>query len=105
MEANKEMPSEMQSKGKSLVLDSNLSKEHIPHNITKDMPNLKASGTFWDMIKSSEECLLSMPLWTSSTSSQNHQESAKESSEPQRASDKTSEVSGLIVLTCKIMHI
>jgi hypothetical protein len=99
MEASKELPSEMQCMGKSLVLDTNLSKELILHNVTEDMSNIKTGGTAGD-VKKSQECLLPTPLWTSSTDNQNHQE-ATESNEPQQAIAKTSEVNRLSKLTCK----
>ncbi|KAM0929211.1 hypothetical protein ACQ4PT_001778 [Festuca glaucescens] len=90
MEASKDLPSEMQCMDKSQVLDTNASNELILHSITADMSNIKTGDTV-GKVKKSQECLLPTPLWTSSTSSQNHQEAAKESSEPQQSSDKTSE--------------
>ncbi|KAM0929212.1 hypothetical protein ACQ4PT_001778 [Festuca glaucescens] len=91
MEASKDLPSEMQCMDKSQVLDTNASNELILHSITADMSNIKTGDTV-GKVKKSQECLLPTPLWTSSTSSQNHQEAAKESSEPQQSSDKTSEL-------------
>uniref|UniRef100_A0ACD5ZH84 Uncharacterized protein n=1 Tax=Avena sativa TaxID=4498 RepID=A0ACD5ZH84_AVESA len=85
MEVNNELPSEMQCKDKSLVLDTTVSKEVILHSSTEDMSSFKAYDTVGD-VKKSQECLLPTP----STSSQNHQETAKEPSETQQASDKTS---------------
>jgi hypothetical protein len=90
MEASKELPSEIQCVDKSLVLDTNLSKELTVHSITEDMSNIKTGGTEGG-VKKSQERLLPAPMWTSSTGSQNYQE-ATESSEPQQAIDKTSEV-------------
>ncbi|KAM0909192.1 hypothetical protein ACQ4PT_014962 [Festuca glaucescens] len=91
VEASKELPSEMQCMDKSQVLDTNASNEHILHSITKDMSNIKTGDTVGE-VKKSKDCLLPTPLWTSSTSSQTHQEAAKEFSEPQQSSDKTSEL-------------
>jgi hypothetical protein len=100
VEASKDLPSEMQCMDKSQVLDTNASNELILHSITADMSNIKTGDTV-GKVKKSQECLVPTPLWTSSTSSQNHQEAAKESSEPQQSSEKTSEVSQLIILTCQ----
>ncbi|XP_051205359.1 uncharacterized protein [Lolium perenne] len=91
VEVSKELPSEMQCMDKSQVLDTNASNEHILHSITEDMSNIKTGDTVGE-VKKSQDCLLPTPLWTSSTSSQTHQEAAKESSEPQQSSDKTSEL-------------
>ncbi|CAM0908696.1 unnamed protein product [Alopecurus aequalis] len=88
MEANKEMPSEMESKDKSLVLDTNISKELILNSITKEMFTIKTSGTVGD-VKKSQECFLPTPLCESSTSSRNYQGAEKNPCEPQQASDKT----------------
>ncbi|KAM0909193.1 hypothetical protein ACQ4PT_014962 [Festuca glaucescens] len=95
VEASKELPSEMQCMDKSQVLDTNASNEHILHSITKDMSNIKTGDTVGE-VKKSKDCLLPTPLWTSSTSSQTHQEAAKEFSEPQQSSDKTSEIISMV---------
>jgi hypothetical protein len=102
MEASIELPSEMKCMEKLLVLDTNLSKELIVHSITEDMFNIKTGGIEGD-VKKSQERLLPTPMWTSSTGSQNDQE-ATESSEPQQAIAKTSEVNRLSLLTCKTIY-
>jgi hypothetical protein len=79
-----------------------VSKELIPGSITEDMSNNEKDCTMGDVNKS-QECLLPTALWTSSTGNQNHQE-ATESSEPQQASDKSSEVGRLSILTCKTIY-
>jgi hypothetical protein len=102
MEVSIELPSEMQCMNKSLVLDTNLSRELIVHSITEDVSNIKTGGIEGD-VKKSQERVLPTPMWTSSTGSQNHQE-ATESSDPQQAIDKTSEVNGSSILTCKTIY-
>jgi hypothetical protein len=84
MEANKEMPSEMQS----LNLDTTVSKEVISR-ITKNMTNIEIYGKIGKL----QECLSPTPLGKSSMGSHNNQEAAKESGESRQAIDKTSVVS------------
>ncbi|KAM0839609.1 hypothetical protein ACQ4PT_060205 [Festuca glaucescens] len=67
-----------------------VSKELILHSITEDMSNIKIDGTVGG-VKKSQEYLLPMALWMSSTGSHDHREAEKESSEPHEASEKTSE--------------
>lgn len=92
MEALEELPSEMQCIDKSLVLKSTVSKEIIPHSITEDMVSNETNGKLGDVRKWLEGLSLTPPLWESSSSSQNHQEAAKESSEPPQISDTTSDM-------------
>lgn len=91
MEANGELLAEMQCKDKSLVVDSTVSNELILHSITEDVSNIKPDGTVLDM-KKSRECLLPTLSHMVQCGNQNHQEAAKESSETQQASDRTSEI-------------
>ncbi|KAM0888963.1 hypothetical protein ACQ4PT_028003 [Festuca glaucescens] len=93
LEACEELPSEMQCKDKSLVLNSIASKELIPHSITEDMFSNETDGKLGEVKKWLEGLSLTAPLWESSTGSQNHQEAAKESREPKQASDTASDVS------------
>jgi hypothetical protein len=55
------------------------------------MSNIKTGGIV-KAVKKSQECLLPTTFWTASTGSRYHQDAVK-SSEPQQASNKTSEVS------------
>jgi hypothetical protein len=93
LEAHEELPSEMRCQDKSLVRNSNVSKELIPHSITEDMFSNETDGKLGEVKKWLEVFSLTAPFWDSSRGSQNHQEAAKESSEPQQASNITTDVS------------
>lgn len=90
MEACEELPSEMQCNDKSLVPNTTVSKDLTSHSITKDMSNNETDGKV-RKAKKSESGMPPTPHSESSTSNQNHQEDAKESSKPQEASDTTIE--------------
>uniref|UniRef100_M8BTY4 non-specific serine/threonine protein kinase n=1 Tax=Aegilops tauschii TaxID=37682 RepID=M8BTY4_AEGTA len=92
MEAREELPLGMQCKDKSLVLYTTVSKELIPHSISEDIFSNETDGKVGNVKKLQQGLSPTAPLWELSTCSQNQQEAAKESSEPEQAIYRTSEM-------------
>uniref|UniRef100_A0ACD5UKA2 Uncharacterized protein n=1 Tax=Avena sativa TaxID=4498 RepID=A0ACD5UKA2_AVESA len=93
METCEELPSQVQCEDKSLVLDTTASKDLTPQTITKDMSSIgtHGKGKVGDANKC-QEVMSSMSLSELITGNQHHLEVGKELSEPQEASELTSEV-------------
>ncbi|XBI42124.1 hypothetical protein VPH35_126489 [Triticum aestivum] len=89
MEACGGLPIEMQCKDKSLILDTTVSKEH---SIIEDVFSNETDGQMCGVKQSQEGLSPTTPLWESNIRTQNHQEVVNESSKPEQASDKTSEI-------------
>ncbi|XP_048549498.1 uncharacterized protein LOC125529131 isoform X6 [Triticum urartu] len=90
VEACEELLSAMQCTDQLLVLNTTMSKDLILERFTKDLFNYETDSEVLDEAKS--EGYSPMPLSLSSTANQNYQDAAKESSEPQPASDTAPEV-------------
>jgi hypothetical protein len=72
METCEELPSQMQCKDQSLVLDTIASKDLTPHTITKDRSSNETDGNVGDA-KKCQESMSPTPLSESITGNQNQQ--------------------------------